>query len=423
MNHCARQQRKFEWHEMKRMTKVIDILLAQKFLPQHGGSIAWMNSVYSRWPSPVQVITHDYYNHAQGTAEFPKVAQRPTSGDHVTSPNLIMDRRDIFISDWGIESVHRLKRYWRMMRAVSERLRGSSRDTTVRVHCIHAVPEAVSLIPLKWRYGKRLRIICYAHGEEVTACCSSRQLTFLMHKAHKAIDLMIANSQNTVRYLTNHIDLGKVVVINPGVELAAFDGALEAGQDYRTQRGWQGKQVVLTLARMDARKNQAMVLRAVAALKEKYPNMIYVCAGGGQMKERLQALTTKLGISDRVEFPGEVDGATKMALYGCCDLFAMPAIQVGTDVEGFGMVFIEAGACGKPCVAGSSGGQAEAVIDGQTGFVIDGNELDAVTGALDRLLADPVLRQRMGEAGRMKAQTLDWPAVVQRTVEMVEKMG
>jgi len=188
-------------------------------------------------------------------------------------------------------------------------------------------------------------------------------------------------------------------VINPGVELAAFDGALEAGQDYRTQRGWQGKQVVLTLARMDARKNQAMVLRAVAALKEKYPNMIYVCAGGGQMKERLQALTTKLGISDRVEFPGEVDGATKMALYGCCDLFAMPAIQVGTDVEGFGMVFIEAGACGKPCVAGSSGGQAEAVIDGQTGFVIDGNELDAVTGALDRLLADPVLRQRMGDSG------------------------
>ena len=404
------------------MTKVIDILLAQKFLPQHGGSIAWMHNVYRRWPTPVQVITHDYYRFAQGTAEYPTIITRPESGDHVTSPNLIMDRRDIFINDWGIESVHRLKRYWRMMRAVSERLRNSDRNTAVRVHCIHAVPEAVSLIPLKWRYGSRLKIICYAHGEEITACCSSRQLKMLMTRAHKAIDLMIANSHNTVKYLANLIDPAKVVVINPGVELAAFEGAMAAGDAYRTQRGWGQKQIVLTLARMDARKNQAMVLRAVAALKDRFPNLIYVCAGGGQRKEELKKLAAELNITDRVEFPGEVDGATKMALYGCCDLFAMPAIQVGTDVEGFGMVFIEAGACGKPCVAGNSGGQAEAVIDGETGFVVDGNQEAAVTDALNRLLADPQLRKRMGEAGRIKAESLDWPVVVQRTVELVEKI-
>ncbi len=404
------------------MAKVIDILLAQKFLPQHGGSIAWMHNVYGRWPSPVQVITHDYYNHAPGTAEFPKIAARPESGDHVTSPNLVMDRRDIFINDWGIESVHRLRRYWRMMRAVSERLRSGGRDATVRVHCIHAVPEAVSLIPLKWRYGKRLKIICYAHGEEITACGSSRQLTMLMHKAHKAVDLMIANSRNTVRYLANHIDPKKVVVINPGVELSAFQGAEAAGRDYRTQRGWREKQVVLTLGRMDPRKNHSMVLRAIAALKDRHPSLIYVCAGGGQLKDKLRLQAKDLGIADRVDFPGEVDGATKLALYGCCDLFAMPAVQVGTDVEGFGMVFIEAGACGKPCVAGDSGGQAEAVIDGQTGYVVDGNSAEAVTDAMDRLLADPALRMRMGAAGRIKAQSLDWPMVVQRTVELVEKI-
>ncbi len=415
-------------------TPVIDILLAQKFLPQHGGSIAWMFNVYSRWPQPVHVVTHDYYNVALGTAEFPNKAERPAPrtplpnghgsdkpADHVTHPNLVMDRRDIFLRDWGLDRPWKWRRYWRMMRAVSQRLRDHP-HATVRVHCIHAVPEAASLIPLRWRYGKRLKIISYAHGEEVTACCTSRQLKFLMHRAHAACDRMIANSQNTCRLLTNHVDPAKVVVIHPGVDVPAFDGAAEAGARLRVERGWQDRQIVLTLARMDARKNQAAVMRAVKELSAKHPSLLYVIAGGGQMKESLLKLAGELGLGDRVQFPGEVDGATKLALYGACDVFAMPAIQVGSDVEGFGMVFLEAGACGKPCLAGSSGGQAEAVTDGDTGFVVDGTQQSAVTAALDRLLKDESLRQRMGQAGRSRAEAQNWPRVVQRTVELVDSL-
>ncbi len=420
-------------------TPVIDILLAQKFLPQHGGSIAWMFNVYTRWPRPVQVITHDYYNVALGTADFPNKAERPArqapladargSGkaeqdkpvDHVTHPNLVMDRRDIFLRDWGLDRPWKWARYWRMMRAVSERLRGNRR-ATVRVHCIHAVPEAASLIPLKWRYGRRLKIISYAHGEEITACCTSWQLTFLMHRAHGACDRMIANSQNTSRLLTNHIDPAKVVVVHPGVDVPAFDGAGDAGLRLRNERGWRDRLMVLTLARMDARKNQAAVMRAVKELCAKHPSLVYVIAGGGQMKESLVKLAGELELGDRVVFPGEVDGGTKLGLYGACDVFAMPAIQVGSDVEGFGMVFLEAGACGKPCVAGSSGGQAEAVTDGQTGFVVDGTQQPAVTAALDRLLSDAALRQRMGQAGRLRALAQNWPRVVQRTVELVDSL-
>ncbi|MEX2213432.1 MAG: glycosyltransferase family 4 protein [Phycisphaeraceae bacterium] len=409
---------------------VIDILLAQKFLPEHGGSIAWMHNVYSRWPQPVEVVTHDYYNVAPGTSSFPHAAVRPASGDHVTSPNLIMDRRDIFMRDWGIESFARIKRYWRMNRAVRERLKrkvmveGSAKPqpAQVRVHAIHAVPEVAALVPLKWRYGKRMKVICYAHGEEITACCSSRQLKFLMHKAHKIVDLMIANSQNTVRYLANHIDPAKVVVLHPGVELSAFEGYAEAGRQWRVANGCEDRLIVLTVGRLDPRKNHAAVIKAVADLSVKHPNLLYVCAGGGQCREQLQRQAAELGVADRVRFPGEIDGPTKLALFGACDVFAMPAIQVGTDVEGFGMVFIEAGACGKPCVAGDSGGQPEAVIDGESGFVVDGKSAASVASALDRLLLDPSLRQRMGEAGRRRAQELDWPRVVQRTVELVEKL-
>lgn len=412
------------------MPSPTDILLAQRFLPEFGGSIAWMHNVYSRWPRPVQVITHDYYNVALGTASFPLPAARPAGGgDHVTSANLIMDRRDIFLRDWGMDRVGKWRKYWRMMGAVKERLKakpqagaGAEGGAVVRVHCIHAVPEAVSLIPLKWRYGRRLKVICYAHGEEITACLTSRQLTFLMHRAHGIIDLMIANSRNTQRLLANHIDPAKVVVVHPGVDLSAFDGAAAAGMQWRRQQGLEDRQIVLTVARLDVRKNQAMVVRAVAQLAAKHPKLLYVVAGGGGQMEALKQLAAELNVADRVRFAGEVDGATKLALYGGCDVFAMPAVKHGTDIEGFGMVFLEAGACGKPSVAGNTGGQAEAVMDGETGLVVDGNDLSAVTAALDRLLGDADLRRRMGAAGRAKAETHDWPRVVQRTVELVENV-
>ena len=108
-------------------------------------------------------------------------------------------------------------------------------------------------------------------------------------------------------------------------------------------------------------------------------------------------------------------------MFGGCDVFAMPAIRDGTDIEGYGMVFIEAGICGKPSVAGCEGGQPEAGIDGETGLVVDGTDVVAVTDALRKLISDADLRQRMGHAARAKAKQEDWSCVLQRTLELVEK--
>lgn len=397
----------------------IDVLLCQKFLPEAGGSIRWMYEVYRQWPTPVDVITHDYYAVPPRTPEFPEVPPPPNGKDHVTDANLKMDRRDIFIHDWGVESPRRLRRYARMTRAVRERF---SRHEHVRVHCIHAVPEVVSLIPLKWRYGRRLSVICYAHGEEITACRSSRQLRFLMDHAHAVVDLMIANSQYTATVLKEHIDPAKVRVVNPGVQTSDFANTGEAGQQWRQDQQWADKLVVLTVGRLDPRKNHATMIQAVARLRDRFPGLVYVVVGQGREMDALLQQAVQLGVSDAVVLAGSVDTATKLAMYGGCDVFAMPAIQDGTDVEGFGMVFLEAGACGKPCIAGRVGGQAEAVIDGQTGFVVNGTDLSAVTNALQRLLEDESLRRRMGEAGLTHARSRDWANVVQQTAQLVENM-
>ncbi len=402
---------------------VVDILLCQRFLPERGGSIRWMHEVYRRWPRPVRVITHDYVNHPPGTPETADIAAPPNGVDHVTDANLIMDRRDIFMDNWGLDRFDRVRRYRRMAKAVREQLRDpANRDRTVVVHCIHAVPEAASLIPLMWRHRKRVRIVSYAHGEEITACCSSRQLTFLMRRAHRVVDLMIANSQNTKRLLTGHIDISKVQVVHPGVEVTQFAGATEAGLRWRAEHGLDGKQVVLTVGRLDRRKNHRAVIDAVAELAPRYSDLVYVVVGQGGQGDALGQQAAERGVADRVRFTGSLGGDELVSAYGACDVFAMPAVRDGTDVEGFGMVFVEAGACGKPVIAGREGGQPEAVTDGESGWVVDGTDGSAVTSALDRLLADADLRKRMGEAGLERARGLDWSAVVQRTVQLVDNL-
>lgn len=398
------------------------LLLCQRFLPEHGGSIHWMHEVYRRWPTTVRVVTHDYYAHPPRTPEFPDAPQRPAAGDHVADANLRMDRRDIFINDWGLESPRRALRYWRMMRAVHQQLRSLKRGQRLVVHAIHAVPEVACLIPLKWRYGQRLRIVCYAHGEELNACESSRQLRFLLGKSCGIVDRMIANSRYTARIVNRYVADERVRVINPGVDLSLFAGAEDAGLRWRRDEKYEDRIVVATVGRLDPRKNQAAVINAVADLAPRFPQLVYVVAGAGRTSDQLKALARSRGVEDKIVFPGAVSSALKLAIFGGCDIFAMPAVRDGPDVEGFGMVFLEAAACGKPTIAGREGGQPDAVADGQTGLIVEGDNPAAVTAALERLVADSALRRRMGQAGRIHAQQFDWPAVVQRTVKLVEEI-
>ena len=404
-----------------------DILLTQRFLPENGGSIRWMYEVYRRWPRPVDVITHNYYDYPTRTSEYPHQPPRPVvasggAGDDVTDANLRMDRRDIFLHQWSLDRVRHVVRYRRMMAAVGERLRRLAPGERLVVHCTHAVPEAVCLLPLKWRYGNRLKIVSYAHGEEISACVSSRQLRFLMNRAHRAVDLMLANSRYTAGLIAPYIDGTKVRVMNPGVDVASFEGAALAGEKWREQRGYRDRLIVATLGRLDPRKNQSAVIEAVAQLAGRYPNLLYVLAGEGRAMNDWRELAKRRGVAERVIFAGSVSNEVKLAIYGGCDLFAMPAVRDGTDVEGFGMVFLEAAACGKPSLAGRDGGQPDAVVEGETGLIVDGNDQNAVTASLERLVSDAALRQRLGENARRHARQCDWSGVVKRTFDLVENI-
>jgi phosphatidylinositol alpha-1,6-mannosyltransferase len=160
--------------------------------------------------------------------------------------------------------------------------------------------------------------------------------------------------------------------------------------------------VVVCVSRLVPRKGQDTLIAALPAVRAAVPEVCLLIVGGGPYLRRLRDQVRKRGLGDHVRFTGPVTDADLPGYYGAGDVFAMPCRtrRRGLDVEGLGMVFLEASACGLPVVAGDSGGAPEAVREGVTGNVVDGRSPVAVAAALIRYLTDARLAARVGQAGR-----------------------
>jgi phosphatidylinositol alpha-1,6-mannosyltransferase len=144
----------------------------------------------------------------------------------------------------------------------------------------------------------------------------------------------------------------------------------------------------------------------------------YVVAGAGPEEPRLRDLAREVGCAAHVRFIGSVSGEDLEALYAACDIFVMPsrALAQRDGVEGFGIVFLEAGACAKPVVGGRSGGISDAVLDGVTGLLVDPTDAAELEAVLIRLLDDPVEARRLGAQGRQRVEALarSWQPTVKQ---------
>jgi phosphatidylinositol alpha-1,6-mannosyltransferase len=194
------------------------------------------------------------------------------------------------------------------------------------------------------------------------------------------------------------------VVIPPGVDPQRFHPIdASARKDVRARyRIDPDRPLVLGLSRLVPRKGFDVLIRALAGLDDSVQLAI---AGSGRDESRLMDLAVSHQVHPRVRFLGRVPDAELAPLYASADVFSMLCRDRwgGLEAEGFGIVFVEASACGVPSVAGRSGGSHEAVVDGETGFVVEPRDVDAVRDALARLLGDDALRARMGAAARERA--------------------
>jgi phosphatidyl-myo-inositol dimannoside synthase len=190
-----------------------------------------------------------------------------------------------------------------------------------------------------------------------------------------------------------------------GVDTEAFrPGA--GGAEVRRRYGLLGRPVVVCVSRLVPRKGQDVLVRALPELRRRVPGVALLLVGGGPDAERLRRLADETGVAGDVVLTGSVPWSELPAHYDAGDVFAMPCRtrRAGLEVEGLGIVFLEASATGLPVVAGRSGGSPDAVLDGETGHVVDGRRVAEVTEAVAGLLEDPDRASRMGEAGRAWVQ-------------------
>jgi phosphatidylinositol alpha-1,6-mannosyltransferase len=213
-------------------------------------------------------------------------------------------------------------------------------------------------------------------------------------------DINVCVSRFTERRLRENI--GKPLrsrIIHSGVDIERFVPATDQ-KALKDALGFSGKYILLTLGRLVARKGQDQVIQALPVLTSKIPDLLYVIAGKGSYESSLRSLVTDLGLGKFVHFAGFIPEEQKINYYQMCDLYIMPSreIEEHGDIEGFGLTFLEANACGKPVIAGNSGGCAEAVQEEVNGLLIAPMDIEAIAEAILRLYDSVYYTELSGKA-------------------------
>ena len=266
----------------------------------------------------------------------------------------------------------------------------------------------------------------FLHGGELHRYWDNRPVRWAMLWGLTGASFVIANSGDTARQyrrrgLTPSVPIH---IVHPGVDTEHFQ-PLPHGQELRKNLGiLSSGPILLSVARLVEWKGQDTVLRALPRIREACPTVRYVMAGSGPYRADLERLAQELGISEAVQFAGFVPDEVLPQFLAAADVIVLPAreFRSGMPAEGFGITLLEAAACARPVVAGNVGGTADAVLDGVTGLLVDPCDPAAVAQAVLRLLNDPDLARRMGEAGRQRALAeFTWQATAQPLLAVIEE--
>lgn len=261
------------------------------------------------------------------------------------------------------------------------------------------------------RLGRRhrLKTALFVYGNDLRKLQQPGLLAHLERRRLQDIDCFVAISQFTQDILQNELGISpdRIYIFRPGICFSRFQ---QADPVLPSRRSGQGKRI-LSVGRLVDYKGFDQVIRAVARLVEQGLEVEYTIVGRGPDRPRLEVLVATLNLTDRVQFAGFVPDTELPYYYNSCDLFVLISRETPgqAGVEGFGIVYLEANACGKPVIGGRSGGVTEAVIDGETGLLVDPHNVAEIGQALYRLLTDEALAHRLGCQGRDRVrQEFDW---------------
>jgi phosphatidyl-myo-inositol dimannoside synthase len=365
------------------------LLLTYDFPPIGGGIARWMGELAKRYPAGSLIVsTGQSGDTSDVDASFPnRVDRLPIPSRRLrTIPGLLL---------------------W------SRRVAVLARSTDAEfIWCGNIKPAAY---PAKWtmeRTGTPFGILL--HGGDLLILQHQVHRSALKRKTAAALlssaAVLVANSEFTRDHcltLLSELEIDAppelVRVVPLGADHEAFRPGLDT-REVRTRYGLDEGRWLLSVARLTRHKGIDTALQALARLKGRYPDLRYAVVGSGEEEEALAAEARDLGVADRVRFLTDVPDRDLPALYNCAELYLGVSRMMEQRVEGFGISLAEASACGVPVIAGRSGGIPAAVRDGDTGLLVTAEQPDAVAEAVGRLLDDPLLRARLGAAGRREAE-------------------
>jgi phosphatidylinositol alpha-1,6-mannosyltransferase len=368
---------------------VRSLLLTDVFLPHAGGSRMYYYHLYKGWaPDQVTILT----KRIPGWQEF---------DDRESNEYFHIIRRFKPLRNW---------KYAELPQALGPLAQAFFRVSTQPVdvlHCGDLFPAGVIAMCLKQVFG--LPYIAYCYGEEITQTARQRFQPRIRNRIYRSADVVIACTEFS-RRLLREIGVAdeRIRTITPGVECREFTPA-PADPGLVARYALQNAFVLLTVARLVARKGHDMVMQAVARLRGEFPQVRYVIVGSGPEENGLRQLAAELGISDRVVFAGFVPQEQLANYYRLGDVMVMPNRVQACDLEGFGLTFLEANAVGKPVIGGRTGGAAEAVSEGVSGVLVDPTDIEQLTAAIRDFILHPRKAEAMGMAGLQRARlNFDW---------------
>jgi phosphatidylinositol alpha-1,6-mannosyltransferase len=372
------------------------LVLTELFLPTKGGTAVWAGEVYKRLGGKgIHIVTADVPGAAEVDAAHPNSVHRLNlKRISWLKPESLAMYAKFFAKSLALALTHRFD----------------------AIHAFRALPEGL----VAWAVARLTfrPVVIYAHGEELTTWGKGGKYK-AMRFALKHADTVIANSEFTRKELMNMgVSAARIVLINPGVDVERFRPGLPCDDLKRHIGLAPGEKLILSVGRLSRRKGFDMVVRSMPQLASQSISVRYALIGIGEDHDYLTNLARELGVSDRVHLLGHVSQDDLPRWYNACDVFAMPNREIDGDTEGFGMVFIEAAACGKPTVAGNAGGTGQAIENDVTGFTVEAKSIQSVSMAFETLLLQTDTALLMGRNGHNRVlQKFSWDRVAKQTQE------
>ncbi|RIJ76348.1 glycosyltransferase family 1 protein [Nakamurella silvestris] len=370
------------------------LLITNDFPPRAGGIQSYVHALAERLPADDVVVYAPAWEGAEtfdAAQPFP-VFRHPTS---LMVPSPAVARRAA-----ALVAEHRLEAAW------------------------FGAAAPLALLAPHLRKAGVVRTVASTHGHEVgwSMMPGSRQALGRIGRTNDVITFVSRYARRRIAAALG--PRAALEYLPAGVDLDTFRPDPVGRARIRAALGLTDEPVLVCISRLVSRKGQDSLIKALPELRRRIPGVRLLIVGDGPYSDTLHGLVTDLGLAEAVIFTGSVPWADLPSYYAAGDVFAMPCRTRGggLDVEGLGIVFLEASAVGLPVIAGDSGGAPEAVKAGVTGVVVDGRDIQALATAAGDLLLDPVTSGRMGRAGReWVGQDWNWQRSADRLAVLLSK--